>query len=101
MKQDKSMTADNFDPRINISALPLEMREHPDFLKKLNHLSRSLDEPRTVEEACTHDAGHLHPGISPAHIPVTACLDTVVSRAYTQGRSPAALAFFGGPYASL
>jgi hypothetical protein len=37
----------------------MEMRKDPDFLQKFDRLTRALADPRQVEIACTHDAGHL------------------------------------------
>ena len=53
------MSSDKHGHRIDISGVPVEMREHPEFLKKFNHLRRVLGDPRQVEIGCTHDAGHL------------------------------------------
>jgi len=53
------MSSDKHGHTIDISGVPMEMREHPDFLQKFSHLTRALADPRQVEIACTHDAGHL------------------------------------------
>jgi hypothetical protein len=53
------ISSDKHGHRIDISGVPVEVRKHPEFLKKFNHLTRVIADPRQVEIGCTHDAGHL------------------------------------------
>lgn len=49
--------------KVNVDAVPEDMRTHRDYLGLLNDMTLGMSDPTKVLSVCTHEAGHLFFGL--------------------------------------